>query len=75
MAVQLNIPYETLVDLVEQLSTEQQQDLLMRLADNTQDRQLSKEERKALYHASIMRVPILDTPSVRRQDWYGDDGR
>lgn len=31
MAVQLNIPYETLIDLVKQLPEEQQQDLLTRL--------------------------------------------
>jgi hypothetical protein len=74
MTVQLNISYETLIELVEQLPTEQQRDLLTRLLEKA-DNQLSKEEKKALYHASILSVPVLDAPSIRRQDWYGDDGR
>lgn len=75
MTVQLNISYETLVELVEQLPLERQHDLLRRLLDKADNRQLTKEEKKALYHASILSVPVLDAPSVRRQDWYGDDGR
>ena len=75
MSVQLNIPYETLIELVEQLSSEQQQDLLNRLLKKAQTRQLSKQERKVLYHASILSVPVLDELSVGRQDWYGADGR
>lgn len=75
MAVQLNIPYETLVELVEQLPAEQQQDLLVRLLDKAKNRSLSVEEKKALFHASILSVPVNEAPSVRREDWYGDDGR
>jgi hypothetical protein len=72
MTVQLNISYETLVELVEQLPIGQQRDLLRRLLEKADDRQLTKEEKKALYHASILGVPVLDAPSIRRQDWYGD---
>lgn len=64
----LNIPYETLVGLVEQLPSEKQQDLLVRLLEKSKTRVLSKEEKKALFHASILNVPVRETPSVRRED-------
>ena len=75
MAVQLTIEYEQLVTLVEQLPAEKQTDLLQRLLTHTQRRVLTNEEKKALYHASILHVPVNIEPSVRREDWYGDDGR
>ncbi len=75
MAVQLSIDYEKLVELVEQLPSEQQQALLVRLLETSKKRQLSKEEKKALFHASILSVPVNEAPSIRREDWYDDDGR
>jgi hypothetical protein len=75
MAVQLNIPYETLIELVEQLPIEQQQTLLERLLEKKKERPLSKEEKLELYHASILSIPVKNEPSIRREDWYGDDGR
>lgn len=73
MAVQLDIPYETLITLVEQLPPEQQHNLLVRLLQTTKTRPLSKEERQALFHASILDVPVNEAPSIRREDWYDDD--
>lgn len=75
MAVQLTISYETLLALVEQLPVHQQHELLLRLLQKTKPRALSKEEKRALFHASILSVPVHEVPSVRRQDWYDDDGR
>jgi hypothetical protein len=75
MAVQLKIPYETFLELVDQLPPEQQQDLLLHLLEKKQSQQLNKEEKMALYHASILSVPINEEPSIRREDWYGEDGR
>jgi len=75
MAVQLTIPYEKLVELVEQLPEEQQQALLERLLAGKQASALTKAERLAAYHASIMSVPLREEPSIRREDWYDDDGR
>jgi hypothetical protein len=75
MAVQLEIEYDELVKLIEQLSEEQQQALLAYLLEKTSQRRLSREEKKALYHASILSVPVNEEPSIRREDWYGDDGR
>jgi len=37
---------------------------------------LTQSERLASYHASIMSTPSLrEEPSIRREDWYDDDGR
>jgi hypothetical protein len=75
MAVQLNIDYEALVQLVNQLPVDKQQALLVHLLERAKIRQLSKEEKIALLHASILSVPIKEEPSIRREDWYDEDGR
>jgi hypothetical protein len=75
MTVQLPIPYETLVTLIDQLPAQQQQDLLVHLLDKAKTRQLSKEEKRALFHASILDIPVNEEPSIRREDWYDDDAR
>lgn len=76
MALQLPIQYEQLVDLVQQLSEEQQKDLIRRLlALQAQQRPLSIEEKLKLLDAVKLDVPINEEPSVRRVDWYDDDGR
>lgn len=76
MAVQLTIPYETLVELVEQLPEVEQKALMERLLSGKQAATLlTKAERVAAYHASIMSVPLREEPSIRREDWYDDDGR
>ena len=76
MAVQLHIPYETLIDLVKQLPEEQQQDLLTRLlTQRARQRALTVEEKIQLLDAAKLHNPVHEEPSVRRVDWYGDDGR
>jgi hypothetical protein len=75
MAVQLKIPYETVLNLVEQLPEEQKHELLTRLLNNAENRPLTKEEKKTLYHSSILSIPVNEEPSIRREDWYDDDGR
>ncbi len=44
MAVQLTIPYETLVALVEQLPPDEQRDLLHRIQERAERQRLSDEE-------------------------------
>lgn len=76
MAVQLNIPYETLVELVEQLSPEQQQNLVMRLLDKTKAHPLSKAEWKTLFESMTVDLgEVSPQYTDRRADWYDDDGR
>jgi hypothetical protein len=80
MALQLPIRYEQLVELVEQLSEEQQKDLMKRLLTRdvtrlAQQRQLTVEEKLKLLDAVKLDITINEEPSIRRVDWYNDDGR
>ena len=76
MALQLPIRYEQLVELVEQLSEEQQKDLIKRLLTRqAQQRPLTVEEKLKLLDAVKLNVPVNEEPSIRRVDWYGDEGR
>jgi hypothetical protein len=76
MAVQLNLDYDQLVELVEQLSEEQEKDLIVRLlTQRAHQRPLTAQEKIQLLEAAQMHNPVNETPSPRREDWYGDDGR
>jgi hypothetical protein len=76
MALQLLIRYEQLVELVEQLTEAQQKDLLVRLLTRQpQPPLLTIEEKLTLLDAVGLNVAINETPSIRRADWYNDDGR
>lgn len=76
MAVQLTIDYEQLVELVEQLSEEQQKELIGRLlTQRAQQRPLTAEEKIQLFDAAKIHNAVNITPSIRREDWCGDDGR
>lgn len=50
MAVQLTIPYETLVELVEQLPDAKRDDLIDRLLSGRKAASMSQAERLAAYH-------------------------
>ena len=70
MAVQLTIPYETLVELVEQLPDEQQRDLVERVRHKTTKRARLSEQ--------LLVFDVGEWPAgltLRREDEYGDDGR
>ena len=73
MKVNDPIQYEQLIDLVQQLSEEQQQDLIRRLL--ALQAQHSIEQKLKLLDAVKLDVPVNEEPSVRRVDWYDDDGR
>ncbi|MCB9455244.1 MAG: hypothetical protein H6671_04565 [Anaerolineaceae bacterium] len=76
MALKLPVQYEQLVELVEQLSEEQQNDLIARLLTlQAEHRTLTVEEKIKLLDAIKLNVAINEEPSVRRVDWYDDDGR
>lgn len=75
MAVQLKIPYETVLNLVEQLPQEQKHELLKRLQEHTRKRDLTADEKIKLLRSIQFDVKIKEEPSIRREDWYDDDGR
>ncbi|MBI5958188.1 MAG: hypothetical protein HY866_05615, partial [Chloroflexi bacterium] len=66
MAVQLNIPFETLVELVEQLPDEQQLDLVRHLQQRTQQRQLTAGEKMQRMRTAQFHGIVKEEPSPRR---------
>jgi hypothetical protein len=69
MAVQLTIPFETLVELVEQLPPEQRSTLIERVQRKNQPKRLSEQ----LLVFNVGAWP--EGMTLRREDEYGDDGR
>lgn len=62
MAVKLDISYETLVELVDQLPPEQKRALMLHLLQQADERPLTAAERKAVYHNSVAQK--VQTPSL-----------
>ena len=75
MSVQLTITFDNLLELAEQLKPEEKQSLIEHLQQETKPRRLSKEEFKDLLHSMIIDLPLAQPFSLRREDWYDDDGR
>ncbi len=69
------ITYAEVVRLADQLSPQDQRALIVHLQKAAQQRPLTKDEWKILFEASIIRVPVVEDFSPRREDWYDDDGR
>jgi hypothetical protein len=75
MGVQPDIPYDTLLDLIDQLSEDQKRDLLQRLKKMFASREQSYDEWTKLLRSAQVDAPVAEEPSPRREDWYDDDGR
>jgi hypothetical protein len=71
MALQLKISYDDLLELVKQLSKEQQLELLQYL----QHEILTREQKLKILQSAQIHVDVRQDPSDRREDWYDDDGR
>jgi hypothetical protein len=67
--------FDELVELVDQLSGDEQTALLKHLLERTSHRDLSVSEKLKLLRAAQIPVQVNQEPSVRRADWYGEDGR
>jgi hypothetical protein len=70
-----NVSYEQVVALVDRLSPVEQTRLTTYLLEAAQKRQLSAEEKMRLLRSIQFDVEVNETASVRRVDWYDDDGR
>jgi hypothetical protein len=70
-----DISYEEVVKLVEQLPEEQKQDLAQRLQHFVPHRKLTVCEKMTLLRAAQLNVAVNEEPSIRREDWYDDEGR
>ena len=68
------VTYEEVVRLAEQLTAVEQDALLEHLQKIAQHRQLTIEERKALFESLVTDLgPVSPDYSDRREDWYDDD--
>lgn len=74
MAAQLTIPYEGVLELVAQLSAEEQRALLIWLQRATVERTPSPADRRAAFRSLLIETPILVQPSLDRADWYDERG-
>ena len=76
MAVQLTIEFEKLVELVDQLPTEQQQYLVQHITEQSHQRELTPKEKIELLNSTVHDLGEISPDfSFRRDDWYSDDGR
>lgn len=76
MVANLKLEYEQVAQLVEQLNEEQQKALIIRmLTYRASQRPLTAEEKIQLLDLAKLDNPVNETPSIRREDWYDDDGR
>ena len=74
MTVQLSISYETLIDLVAQLTPDERQALLHRLRESEQA-PLTDTEWQTAFRALVIDAPLGGPIPLRRAEWYDDDGR
>ncbi len=70
-----DITLEQVIELADQLSPVDQTRLTAHLLTAARQRQLTAQEKIALLRSIQIDVEVLEAPSVRREDWYGDDGR
>ena len=76
MILELKVDYEQIVGLVKQLSEEEQTKLIKDiLNERAKQRPLTVEEKIQLFDSIKIYTQVLEEPSIRREDWYGDDGR
>lgn len=76
MFAQIQVDYEQIIDLVEQLPEAQQNELIGRiLTQRAKTRPLTAEEKIRLLETIQIDTPLKTQPSIRREDWYGEDGR
>jgi hypothetical protein len=59
----------------EQLSPEEQAILIQQLQEHTRQRVFPVDDKMELLRAAQLDVQVNQEPSVRRVDWYDDDGR
>jgi hypothetical protein len=69
------ITFAEIVALVDQLSPQDQTSLTAYLLDAARKRKLSADEKMKLLRSIQIDAEVLEEPSIRREDWYGDDGR
>lgn len=70
------VTIDEVFEIAEQLSPSDQQVLITRLRKLAQDATINPDQRKANFHALIVDLgEVASNYSLRREDWYGEDGR
>lgn len=69
------ITYEEVVRLAEQLTVDEQRELIAHLEELAQHQALSAAEWDTLLISARVSIPPGPDFSDRRADWYDDDGR
>jgi hypothetical protein len=76
MALMTPLPYHQVRELVLLLSEQEQQALLQDLIVKESGAESSDiEEKLRLLDEMVLDNPVREAPSIRRVDWYDDDGR
>lgn len=71
-----DITFDEVVKLADQLTPAEKQALAQHLLQTAQEREMTPQERIAIFHSMIIDLgPVSPSYSDRREDWYGDDGR
>jgi hypothetical protein len=70
-----DITLEQIVELVDRLTPQEQTQLTTHLLESARKRQLSIQEKMSLLRAAQIEVEVITEPSIRREDWYDEDGR
>lgn len=74
--LRLNLDYEQIIALIEQLSHDEQQKVALHILSHPADEhELTVEEKLHLLDSIKMNLKFNEEPSIRREDWYDDDGR
>jgi hypothetical protein len=71
----MDVDYESVLALVDQLSPTEQTQLTAHLLEMAQKRTLSTAEKMRLLRSVQVKPVIIKEPSMRREDWYGEDGK
>jgi hypothetical protein len=67
--------YAEVIKLVDQLTLTEQRALVEYLQEQAKEKLLSSEQWNMLFDSLKTEIPLGDSFSLRREDWYGDDGR
>jgi hypothetical protein len=71
----MDVTLEQVVELADRLSPLEQTQLTAHLLEAARKRQLSVQEKMSLLREAQFDVRVIEEPSVRREDWYNEDGR
>lgn len=67
--------FDQILHAVQKLTPQEQDALIHHLQEHTRRQRLSADEKMALLRSAQLHVRVNQEPSVRRVDWYDDNGR